>query len=51
MHEADTRVVAYHRIRDGNFALDGLLGFDIRGRTVGIIGTGQIGVEVARIQA
>lgn len=42
---------AYHRIRDGNFALDGLLGFDIRGRTVGIIGTGQIGVEVARIMA
>lgn len=40
---------AYHRIRDGNFALDGLLGFDLRGRTVGVIGTGQIGVEVARI--
>ncbi|GHD49392.1 D-lactate dehydrogenase [Marinobacter persicus] len=40
---------AYHRIREGNFALDGLLGFDLRGRTVGIIGTGRIGVEVARI--
>ncbi len=40
---------AYHRIREGNFALDGLLGFDLRGRTVGVIGTGQIGVEVARI--
>ena len=40
---------AYNRIRDGNFSLDGLLGFDLHGRTVGIIGTGQIGVEVARI--
>lgn len=40
---------AYHRIRDGNFALDGLLGFDLHGRTVGVIGTGQIGVEVVRI--
>ncbi|MBN7770023.1 2-hydroxyacid dehydrogenase [Marinobacter daepoensis] len=40
---------AYHRIRDGNFALDGLLGFDLRGRTVGIVGTGQIGMEVVRI--
>jgi len=40
---------AYHRIRDGNFSLDGLLGFDLHGRTVGIIGTGQIGLEVARI--
>jgi len=40
---------AYHRIRESNFALDGLLGFDLRGRTVGIIGTGRIGVEVARI--
>lgn len=40
---------AHNRIREGNFALDGLLGFDLHGRTVGIIGTGQIGVEVARI--
>ena len=40
---------AYHRIRDGNFALDGLLGFDLRGRTVGVVGTGQIGLEVVRI--
>jgi D-lactate dehydrogenase len=40
---------AVHRIRDGNFALDGLLGFDLRGRTVGVVGTGQIGVEVVRI--
>jgi D-lactate dehydrogenase len=40
---------AYSRVRDGNFALDGLLGMDIHGRTVGIIGTGKIGAAVARI--
>ncbi|SIO60440.1 D-lactate dehydrogenase [Singulisphaera sp. GP187] len=40
---------AYNRVREGNFALDGLLGFDLHGRTVGVVGTGQIGLEVARI--
>lgn len=40
---------AYSRVREGNFALDGLLGFDMRGRTVGIVGTGKIGTVVARI--
>lgn len=40
---------AYNRVREGNFALDGLLGFDFYGRTVGIIGTGRIGQVVARI--
>ena len=40
---------AYARVREGNFALDGLLGFDIHGSTVGIIGTGTIGTVVARI--
>lgn len=40
---------AYNRVRDGNFALDGLLGFELRGRTVGIIGTGRIGEAVAEI--
>jgi D-lactate dehydrogenase len=40
---------AYNRVREGNFALDGLLGFDLHGLTVGIIGTGKIGFEVARI--
>lgn len=40
---------AYNRVREGNFALDGLLGFDLHGLTVGIIGTGKIGLEVARI--
>ncbi len=37
------------RVREGNFALDGLLGFDMSGRTVGIIGTGKIGEVIARI--
>ena len=40
---------AYNRVREGNFALDGLLGFDMRGKTVGIIGTGKFGVAVAQI--
>ena len=40
---------AFNRVRDGNFSLDGLLGFELRTRTVGIIGTGRIGEAVARI--
>ncbi len=40
---------AYARVREGNFALDGLLGFDLVGRTVGIVGTGRIGAVFARI--
>lgn len=40
---------AYARVREGNFALDGLLGFDMRGKTVGIIGTGKIGQCVAAL--
>lgn len=40
---------AYARVREGNFALDGLLGFDLKGRTAGIVGTGKIGIAVARI--
>ena len=40
---------AYSRIREGNFSLDGLLGFDFNQRTAGIIGTGKIGQIVARI--
>jgi D-lactate dehydrogenase len=42
---------AWNRVRDGNFALDGLLGFDLHGRTVGIVGTGRIGAVFARIMA
>ena len=34
---------AYYRTRDNNFTLNGLLGFDMHGKTVGIIGTGKIG--------
>ncbi|MFM9197359.1 MAG: NAD(P)-dependent oxidoreductase, partial [Planctomycetia bacterium] len=34
---------AYHRVREGNFSLEGLLGFDLFGRTVGVVGTGRIG--------
>lgn len=34
---------AYIRTRDHNFSLEGLTGFDLRGKTVGIIGTGKIG--------
>jgi D-lactate dehydrogenase len=40
---------AYNRVREGNFALDGLLGFDMHGRHVGVVGTGRIGLAVARI--
>ncbi len=40
---------AYNRVRDDNFSLDGLLGFDLHGSTVGIIGTGKIGTCFARI--
>jgi D-lactate dehydrogenase len=40
---------AYNRVREGNFALDGLLGFDVHGKTAGIIGTGKIGTLVAKI--
>jgi D-lactate dehydrogenase len=40
---------AYNRVREGNFALDGLLGFDLHGKTVGIVGTGKIGAITAKI--
>ena len=40
---------AYARVREGNLALEGLLGFDFDKRSVGIIGTGKIGTVVARI--
>ena len=42
---------AYARVREANFSLDGLLGFDLHGHTVGIVGTGRIGIAVARILA
>lgn len=34
---------AYNRTRDGNFSLEGLIGFTLRGKTVGIYGIGKIG--------
>ncbi len=40
---------AYNRVREQNFALDGLLGFNLYGKTVGIIGTGKIGKAFANI--
>lgn len=42
---------AYARVREGNFELEGLLGFDLHGRTVGVIGTGKIGRCFLRIMA
>jgi D-lactate dehydrogenase len=40
---------AYARVREGNFALDGLLGSTVHGKTVGLVGLGKIGMAVARI--
>jgi D-lactate dehydrogenase len=40
---------AYNRVRDQNFSLNGLLGFDLFGKTIGVIGTGNIGKSFARI--
>lgn len=40
---------AYWRTRDGNFSLQGLMGFDMNGKTVGVIGTGKIARIVIRI--
>lgn len=42
-------IKAHSRIRDLNFSLDGLTGFDMSGKTVGVLGTGKIGSVVARI--
>jgi D-lactate dehydrogenase len=42
---------AYNRTRDGNFELDGLMGFDLVNRTVAVIGTGKIGTIFGRIMA
>lgn len=39
------------RTRDGNFDLNGLMGFDLHGKTVGVVGTGKIGTIFARILA
>lgn len=40
---------AYNRVRENNFSLTGLMGFDLHGRTVGVVGTGAIGRVFCRI--
>lgn len=40
---------AYARVREGNFSLEGLLGFNLHNKTVGIVGTGKIGLALAKI--
>jgi D-lactate dehydrogenase len=42
---------AYQRTREQNFALDGLMGFDMHGKTAGVVGTGRIGEAACRILA
>jgi D-lactate dehydrogenase len=42
---------AFNRVREGNFALEGLLGFDMHGKTAGVVGTGKIGAIVAQLLA
>ena len=40
---------AYQRVRDGNFSLVGLLGFDLHGKTVAVVGTGRIGAVMVKL--
>jgi D-lactate dehydrogenase len=40
---------AYNRVREQNFSLNGLMGFDLHGKTVGVVGTGRIGQAFCRI--
>lgn len=40
---------SYTRVREGNFLLDGLLGFNLKGKTIGIVGTGKIGLLTGKI--
>lgn len=40
---------AYARVREANFSLDGLVGFDLHGKTVGVVGAGRIGAVMLRI--
>ncbi|MEQ1861381.1 MAG: 2-hydroxyacid dehydrogenase [Chthoniobacteraceae bacterium] len=40
---------AYNRVRELNFSLSGLVGFDLHGKTIGIVGTGKIGRIAAQI--
>ncbi len=40
---------AYCRVRENNFSINGLLGFDVHGKTIGIVGTGKIGKVFAEL--
>ncbi len=40
---------AYNRVKEGNFSLNGLIGFDLNDKTVGVIGTGKIGIAFCKI--
>ena len=40
---------SYNRVREGNFSLDGLVGFDLFQKNVGVVGTGRIGAVMAKI--
>ncbi len=40
---------SYFKVRDHNFSLDGLMGFDLYGKTIGVVGTGHIGIHVIRM--
>ncbi|WP_033402752.1 2-hydroxyacid dehydrogenase [Dyadobacter beijingensis] len=40
---------AYNRVREQNFSLNGLLGFNLHGKTIGVVGTGKIGGAFCRI--
>jgi D-lactate dehydrogenase len=42
---------AYNRVREGNFSLSGLVGFDLHGRTAGVVGVGKIGRCLVEILA
>lgn len=41
--------ISYNRVREGNFSLNGLVGFNLKDKVVGIMGTGRIGAVMARI--
>lgn len=42
---------AYNRVRENNYSLEGLTGFNLQGKTVGVIGTGSIGIAFCKIMA